>query len=106
MIGIGTWSAKINTFFFKAEATVDIMDQNGEYAFAFHLPEQFSNVSVRYFDVREEGDTLCGKGEVSLLPGKIFEGKLTFHGDKLTGSIVLPFLDNKTVELQDGHRVK
>ena len=106
MIGIGTWRARIDTFFLKAEATVDIQDQNGQYAFVFHLPEQFSNANIRFFDVREEGDTLFGKGEISLLPGKIFEGRFTFQGDSLTGTITLPFMENKTIELLDGHRVQ
>ena len=84
MIGIGTWSAKVSTMFLKMEGTIEILDNNGEYEFRFHPPEKFKDVQIRYFDIREEGNTLYGKGEASAFPGKIFEVQATFDGDKMT----------------------
>ena len=46
MVGIGKWSAKVNTLVFKGEITVDIRDNNGEYDIEFHLPEKFKNVEI------------------------------------------------------------
>ena len=105
MIGIGTWSAKVSTMFLKMEGTIEILDNNGEYEFRFHPPEKFKDVQIRYFDIREEGNTLYGKGEASAFPRKIFEVQATFDGDKMTGKITLPFMGNMSVELKDGHRI-
>ena len=105
MIGIGTWYARISTMFIKAEGTVEILDNNGQYEFKFHPPEKFKNMNVRCFDLHEEGNTLYGKGEASAFPGKVFEVQATFDGDRMTGKIILPFLGNMTVDIKDGHRV-
>ena len=105
MIGIGTWAAKINTMFLKAEGTVEILDNNGEYDFRFHPSEEYKHISFRYFDIREEGNTLYGKGEASILPGKIFDVQATFEGDQMKGKIILPFFGNMTIDIKDGHRI-
>ena len=105
MVGIGKWSAKINTLVFKGESTVDIRDNNGEYDIEFHLPEKFKNVEIKYHDVHAEGNTIYGKGEITLLPGKMMDAAVTFEGDTMTGSLTLPFLGNKEIKLKDGHRI-
>ena len=105
MVGIGKWSAKINTLVFKGEITVDIRDNNGEYDIEFHLPEKFKNVEIKYHDVHAEGNTIYGKGEITLLPGKMMDAAVTFEGYTMTGSLTLPFLGNKEIKLKDGHRI-
>lgn len=105
MVGIGKWSAKVNTLFFKGEITVDIKDNNGEYDIDFHLPEKFKNIEIKYYDVYAEGNTIHGKGEVALLPGKVINAAVTFEGDTMTGALTLPFLGNKVIKLKDGHRI-
>lgn len=105
MIGIGTWKARISTMFLKAEGTLEILDNKGEYEFKFHPPEKYKDMQIRYFDIREDGNTLRGKGEASAFPGKIFEVEATFDGDRMTGRIILPFLGNMAVEIKDGQRI-
>ena len=105
MVGIGKWSAKVSTLVFKGEITVDIRDNNGEYEIEFHLPEKFKNVEIKYHDVHAEGNTIYGKGEITLLPGKMMDADVTFDGDTMTGSLTLPFLGNKEIKLKDGHRI-
>ena len=105
MVGIGKWSGKVSTMFFKVEAVVEIRDNNGEYEILFEPPEKFKSIKVSYHDVHAIGNTLYGKGEVSAFPGKTIEVEATFDGDKMTGKIILPFLGNKTVEIKDGHRI-
>ncbi len=105
MIGIGTWKVKVNTLMLKAEGTVEIIDNNGQYDFKFTLPDKFKDLKIRYFDIREEGNTLYGKGEASAFPGMILDVQATFEGDTMTGKVTLPFLGNMTVELKDGHRI-
>lgn len=99
MIGIGKWSMNVNTFFFKGDLVFEIKDNNGEYDFSFTPPEKFKNVSVKYYDIHEEGNSLCGKGETSLLPGKVIEVKATFNGDSMTSSIKLPVFGSKNLTL-------
>lgn len=105
MVGIGKWAARVNTLVFKGDITVEIKDNNGEYDINFVLPEKFKNVEIKYSDVHAEGNTIYGKGEITLLPGKEIKAAVTFDGDKMTGSLVLPFLGNKEIKLKDGHRI-
>ncbi|MBQ5970487.1 MAG: hypothetical protein IKN72_00375 [Clostridia bacterium] len=105
MIGLGTWSAKVNALMMTFEGTVEIRDKGGEYEFIFHLPDRFKGAQIRTFDIVEDGNTLRGKGEVSLFPGKFIETEVTFDGDKMTGKITVPFLGNSTFKIKDGHRI-
>lgn len=105
MTGIGKWSAKINVLFMKLEGIVEIREHDGQYTFDFTPPERFKDVTFRYFDVYAEGDTIHGKGEASAFPGKIFEVEATFHGDTMSGRIILPFMGNKEIEIKDGHKI-
>ena len=79
--------------------------KGGEYEFIFHLPDRFKGAQIRTFDIVEDGNTLRGKGEVSLFPGKFIETEVTFDGDKMTGKITVPFLGNSTFKIKDGHRI-
>lgn len=105
MVGIGKWAGRVNTIVFKGEVTVDIREKDGEYDFNFEIPEKFKNIEIKYYDVHAQGNTIKGKGELSILPGKIIEAEATFDGDKMTGKIKLPFLGNKEIKIKDGHRV-
>lgn len=105
MVGIGKWAAKVNTLVFKGEINIEIKDNNGEYDINFELPEKFKNIEIKYYDVHAVGNTIYGKGEITLLPGKVIEAAVTFEGDKMTGSLKLPFLGNKEIKLKDGRRV-
>ena len=105
MVGIGKWAGRVNTLVFKGEITVEIKDNNGEYDINFELPEKFKNVEIRYYDVYAEGNTIHGKGEMTLLPGKEIVASVTFEGDTMTGTLLLPFLGNKEIKIKDGHRI-
>ena len=85
MVGIGKWVGSVNTIVFKGDVTVEIKDKDGEYEIDFELPEKFKNIEIRYYDVHAEGNTIKGKGEVTLLPGKEMEASVTFEGDTMTG---------------------
>ena len=105
MVGIGKWVGRVNTLVFKGEVTVDIRDKDGEYEIDFELPEKFKNIEIKYYDVHAEGNTIMGKGEMTLLPGKVIEAAVTFEGDKMTGSLKLPFLGNREIKIKDGRRI-
>ncbi len=104
MIGLGKWQATVNAILFKGTVTVTISDNNGEYGIDFELPEKFKNVEVRTYDIKENGNTLSGKGEITMLPGKELEAIVTFEGDTMTGVLNIPFL-KRSIELKNGHRV-
>ena len=105
MVGLGTWRVKVNSLFFKGDVTVKIKDNNGEYDFEFNLPEKFKNVRFKYYDIHTSGNTIIGKGELALFPGKVMEGAFTFEGDKMNGSVRLPFLGNKEIKIKDGQKI-
>ena len=103
MEGIGRWGGPVNTLVFKGDVYVDIKDNNGEYDINFELPEKFKNVEIRYYDVHAEGNTIKGKGEMTLLPGKEIIASVTFDGDTMTGTLLLPFLGNREIKIKNGH---
>ncbi len=106
MIGIGKWEGSVNTFMFKAKGTAEIRDNNGEYEIVFDMPEKFKGAQVKYYDIKEVGsDTLVGKGEISLFPGKVIEGRFTFNGDKMTGTVKLPVMGGMEIKIKDGHKI-
>lgn len=105
MVGIGKWALRINTLFFKGEIIFEIRDNNGEYDISFTLPEKFKNVAFKYYDVHAEGNALCGKGEISLLPGKVIEVRATFNGDRMSSQVKLPIFGNKTLNFNNGRRI-
>lgn len=105
MVGIGKWVGSVNTIVFKGDVTVEIKDKDGEYEIDFELPEKFKNIEIRYYDVHAEGNTIKGKGEVTLLPGKEMEASVTFEGDTMTGVLKLPFLGNKEIKIKNGRRI-
>lgn len=105
MVGIGKWVGSVNTLVFKGDVTVEIKDNNGEYDINFELPEKFKNIEIKYYDVHAEGNTIMGKGEMTLLPGKVIEACVTFEGDTMSGTLKLPFLGNKEIKIKNGHRI-
>ncbi len=104
MIGLGKWQATVNALLFKGTVGVTISDNNGEYVIDFELPDKFKDVKVKTYDIKEEGNTLSGKGEITMLPGKELEAIVTFDGDTMTGVLNIPFM-KKSIELKNGHRV-
>ena len=95
MVGLGKWAIKVNTLFFKGDIVFEIKDKNGEYDISFTPPEKFKNIGIRSYGVHAEGNALCGKGEISLLPGKVIEARGVFSGDTVTSSVKLPILGKK-----------
>ena len=106
MIGIGKWQTYVNTMVFKGDVTVVIADKDGEYDIDFQLPDKFKDMKIRCYDIVENGNKLSGKGEISLLPGKVVEAEVAFEGDTMNGYIKLPFLAGRKIELKNGHRVE
>lgn len=104
MIGIGTWKASVNTLVFRGEITIVISDNNGEYNIDFRFPDKFKDMKIKTYDIKENGNTLSGKGEISMLPGKELEAEVTFDGDAFTGVLKIPFI-KRNIELKNGRRV-
>lgn len=106
MIGLGIWELSVNTIFFKGTGRAEIIDNGGEYDFRLTLPERFKEVKVSFRDITEKnGDTLCGKAEISLFPGKIFEGEFTFTESTANGFVKVPMFGGKKLELKNGRKI-
>ena len=105
MIGLGTWMTSVKSLLFSGDIKVVISDKDGQYDIDFQLPEKFKNVKIRTYDIVEVGDnTLKGKGEITMLPGKEIEAEVTFNGDKFVGELRIPFM-KRTLELKNGHKL-
>ena len=104
MIGIGTWSCRIDTLFFKGEATIKIFDNNGDYGVELQIPDvDIPDVKILSIDADEEAKTVDATAEVSLLPGKEIECHFEFEDDTFVGHLKIPFLGK--VRLKDGKKV-
>lgn len=105
MIGIGKWKGKIDTLFYKGEVSFKIVDDGGTYRFEPDIPEDVSGVpSYSIGPIREDGDTLSAQAEVSLLPGKKIDVSMTFDGDRMNGTVKIPFLGK--VKLRDFQKIQ
>ncbi len=93
MIGIGSWLAHVDTMFFKGDISFKILDKNGEYAFEYALPAEIDDVpETKFFDIKEDDDTLNLKAAVDLIPGKDIDASFTFSGDTASGFIKIPYI--------------
>ena len=104
MIGLGTWVTSVNMMIFKGDITVVIAEKDGKYDIDFQLPDKLKDVKIRTYDIVEEGNTLRGKGEITMMPGKELEAEVTFNSDTFTGVLRIPFL-KRTIELKNGHKI-
>ncbi len=104
MIGLGTWTGKVNTMFFSGDVTFTIGEKDGGYDFSMNLPEGAAKLPEFSFrEIKEEGDTLRAVAEVSLLPGKTVDVQLTFQDDTMNGFLKVPFLGK--IDLKNFTRV-
>ena len=104
MIGLGTWVTSVNMMIFKGDITVVIADKDGQYDIDFQLPDKLKDVKIRTYDIVEEGNTLRGKGEITMLPGKELEAEVTFNGDTFEGMLRIPFM-KRNIPLKNGHKI-
>lgn len=103
MIGIGRWAGHVDTIFFKGDVVIIISDKDGEYNFDLELNADMDIPDFRFYDIVEDGNTLSGKGEVSLLPGKVIEAQLTFEGDTMAGFLKIPYVGK--IKIKDCKKV-
>lgn len=102
MIGLGKWSVRVDTMFFRGEAFITIFDDNGKYGWELDVPgETLPDIEVK--DVKEDGNTLTAVATTDLLPGKNIDLTAIFEGDTLIGMIKIPFIGK--IKLKDGKRV-
>ncbi|MDR1629472.1 MAG: hypothetical protein LBS36_04570 [Oscillospiraceae bacterium] len=103
MIGIGKWAGRVDTIFFKGDVTIVIKDVDGQYDFDIELNANMDIPEFKFYDIVEEGNTLSGKGEVSLLPGKVIDANLTFEGDTMQGFLKIPYVGK--IKIKDAKKV-
>ena len=104
MIGLGTWVTSVNMLVYKGDITVVIADKDGQYDIDFQLPDKLKDVKIRTYDIVENGNTLKGKGEITMLPGKELEAEVTFNGDTFEGVLRIPFM-KRNIPLKNGHKI-
>ena len=104
MIGLGTWVTSVNMLVYKGDITVVIADKDGQYDIDFQLPDKLKDVKIRTYDIVENGNTLKGKGEITMLPGKELEAEVTFDGDTFEGVLRIPFM-KRNIPLKNGHKI-
>jgi len=91
MIGIGKWQFSVNTIFFKGNAVLEIIDNNGKYGFNAEIPGMKKTPSYFISEIKENGNTLKVKGGSDMLPGKEVEVVANFEGNTCNGYINAPF---------------
>jgi len=104
MIGLGKWSYKVSTVFISGDVVLEVSDDNGAYKVEVLSIETESDIpEFRFYDIVEEGNTLTGKGEVSMLPGSKLDLSMTFEGDTMNGFLKVPYVGK--VKIKDAKKV-
>jgi len=105
MIGLGKWMYNVNTVFLNGDVVLGISDDNGEYKIEVLSIEADADIpEFRFYDIVEDGNTLKGKGEVSLLPGSALDLSITFEDDTMNGFLKVPYVGK--IKIKDGKRVE
>lgn len=103
MIGLGKWSGEIDTSLLRGNATVEIIDNNGDYDFSVSVPSLKKLPNFRVFDIKEEGNRLSGKAEIDLMGKMIVDVCVEINGDTFTGYIKVPFMGK--IEIKNGKKI-
>jgi len=104
MIGLGKWEYSVNTVYFTGTVVLGISDDGGKHKIEVLQVETEDDAPEFVFhDITEEGNSLIGKGEISLLPGSMLDLSLTFEGDVMTGFLKVPYVGK--IKIKDGKKV-
>ena len=103
MIGLGKWSGEIDTSLLRGSATVEIIDNNGDYDFSVSVPSLKKLPNFRVFDIKEEGNRLSGKAEIDLMGKMIVDVCVEINGDTFTGYFKVPFMGK--IEIKNGRKI-
>ena len=103
MIGLGKWSGEIDTSLLRGSATVEIIDNTGDYDFSVSVPSLKKLPNFRVFDIKEEGNQLSGKAEIDLMGKMIVDVCVEINGDTFTGYIKVPFMGK--IEIKNGKKI-
>ena len=102
MVGIGTWSCRVDTMFFSGSGTVKVFDDNGKYGFNLDIPGvKVPDIEIK--EVIENGNKVHAVLTSSVMPNKDFEIEAEFEENTFTGYIKVPILGK--VKLKDGKRI-
>lgn len=102
MIGIGTWETRIDTMFFKGQATVKIFDDGGKYGFEIDVPG-VDVPDIEVVSVTEKDEHIDAVLHTSVLPGKDIDLSVDIDGDDLFGWVKIPVFGK--IKLKDAHRI-
>lgn len=102
MVGIGTWSCRVDTMFFSGSGTIKVFDDNGKYGFNLDIPGvKVPDITIK--SVEENGNKVHAVVTSSVMPNKEMEIDVEFSADTFTGFIKVPILGK--VKLKDGKRI-
>lgn len=102
MVGIGTWSCRVDTLFFSGNGTVKVFDDGGKYGFELKIPGV--NVpDIQIKEVNETGNKVHAIVTSSIMPNKELGIDVEFFGDTFIGFLTVPVLGK--VKLKDGKRI-
>ena len=102
MVGIGTWSCRVDTMFFSGSGTIKVFDDNGKYGFNLDIPGvKVPDIEIK--SVEENGNAVHAVVTSSVMPNKEMEIDVEFSDDTFTGFIKVPILGK--VKLKDGKRI-
>ncbi|MDR1408959.1 MAG: hypothetical protein LBJ12_01525 [Oscillospiraceae bacterium] len=104
MVGIGSWACRVDTLFFKGDASIKIFDNNGEYGVELQIPDvDIPDVEIIEIEANEETNEVDAVARISLLPGKDITCHFEFEDNTFSGFLKIPFLGK--VRLKDGKKV-
>ena len=103
MIGVGIWTGDIETSLISGDAIVEISDNNGEYDFSVTVPSLQKLPNFKVYNIKEDGNRLCGKAEIELMGKMNVDISVEINGDTFTGYLQVPFLGK--IEIKNGRKI-
>lgn len=99
----GSFVGTVKTIFLNGETKIDIAQTNGEYQVSIVLPKPMDGVKVNFERIYEENNSLTGTGELSVMPGREIETKITFEeSGRIKAYMIVPMLGK--IVLKKVHR--
>lgn len=89
----GKYIGTVSTIVLKGEVNFTIMENGDEYDISMTLPKPMEKVKVRFDEIHRDGNSLIGKGSISIMPKGEVDSKITFEEDgKIKAFMKIPKL--------------
>lgn len=101
----GSFIGTVKTIFLNGEVEIDIGQKDDEYDVDIRYPAPMQKMKMNFSSITADENSLVGIGELSVMPGKTAQTKITFEETgRIKAYTIVPMLGK--VVLKKVHRVE